>query len=1616
MTTHMRTRQEEFSNALSRSLIDVIAHPLTRGEERRARLRALEEAAAQDANDAHRADVLAMRDARERARIQAMAANAAQGDAHEETGAVAEAPRPVSPAGTEAGGVDPFRLIEVSEERYRHLRDHFDLNDDFPEESGVNVDEVVRIVLDEVAETFQGNAQWQEHRATVRRQVAEGQDRRPAPLVQRLMQMLTHTEELWRDVLGNQQHLAWGRSQKAAYLAGELLLVEWEQSGRWARLLEQTGEDAWEFPDRFFGGIYCDSSGMRKLAGCQVKPLYEKHKNVVVAAVAYARAARDELLRWGTRPGDGSDVEEDDEEAVGGGGGRDRARRRGGGARRNAAMLESKADALVLRYFPWVKHWQLGRENNIVSWRQFTRDLNAYAEVYDCLWVNKKVAVDRDGQVYQVSDQFCTWDRITEEMCKYKTTCLMLKAIRAHVDLQKSYKRKQNTDAAEGAGTSDDESGRGGGSSDDTGDGGNDSDDEDEDNDEVPGLLDRTSSGYDSSDDEEEDGEDERSLHDGEDADDDDSSDDDDDDDDGPPPLLDHSSRDNLDSDDEDGEAEGADDFFVDDGAAAPKPIAALHLTDGCKPESHTVARPATCASLRTSTTAGQPADGRMGGAVPPGKVNSWAEGRRTRSQARLQSQRDSNSPSSMETGERPRVETRITTRIEHHVETCREKRVECAAAASPPRGRGSLKKARKQGPVKSVAGKKSTNKKRRRSGGRSAAAKAARPSGTGSRRKKLPPAAGAGRESEPDDEDDDLSDAKPAAVERGSGGHGAANGAENGRDDGGAQGSGSRSVGRGRGRNSHIDAPSFNCEVVAKVPHAYSTTVSAVLPRDGQRFENFAAYETLPRLLNADSCRGKVKWAVSLEKNISGTIYSYDQITTAPHATHPTNQTRGVQGAAVGLPSLSLHGDMSLVNADVTYLPPGTDEYQQLGLDEIFRNIGPPVFKLLLEGLYEYGMRASMTQQKASEHVGKSRNAFNFGIGYAGHAYEPGAQAPADEFAEVHMMNRTALEFFPDQGRCLGTLLEALGSARREILARLLREERTDAERNASYSSNVGALLHRPDCDAGEALFFSLECSRSETMRRVLRRWSKFLNRDVEGGGVHLHVDGQNPPPESDYSRVVLATWSVFLLCEGRHCPMQITAILCDRATIDNRFINNRAVTGFRDIYQLGLQRFATRVGGLAVVQYEEDGLGFLEQSKALLMSYLGDEPAPKNTDGSPGGWFGHIETDEPGQYRLAQGATMRRRLQTVGDAALRDLDEKGMSEMVDIVQGPRSASIPRAMIRALPANPNKMAPHSAERHAAKLVVDRFHLKQQHVWNLMYCKLQHYICSAIFITKCVSLVTQWDDLWADTEWGADWMAACNGDGFDGSLASLFMNMTDAANNNNVAGTLRRVGASHLDKDEKYAPEFCAEQIERLRRFADDVVQSNDNRTTIEILQRAKGRQGPLPGLKNLGDFVYPQLIVGLFLWGLIRIPCWRAAECPILDTGKEHFQRGTEGVSDDAPQQAHLLDTAREEYSVKSVVSVQRVLSILAHEENTSEHKPENTSCEGVRDKNVYDYYIEGMVSFDLRPAPGSNHYHKNYRLWRKLHGPGERWTLVPVEETHDVLRLVGGARNNNA
>ena len=608
------------------------------------------------------------------------------------------------------------------------------------------------------------------------------------------------------------------------------------------------------------------------------------------------------------------------------------------------------------------------------------------------------------------------------------------------------------------------------------------------------------------------------------------------------------------------------------------------------------------------------------------------------------------------------------------------------------------------------------------------------------------------------------------------------------------------------------------------KAEKNYATALSVLLPKDGRTIENVKAHKSMASLLQVRSVREATESVFTVDKSQSHLFYSICQVSSSPHATGPLDSVWDVQTAAAEarVPFLNLVGTKSVLSEQVTVAAPGNPVYEALGCDRSIRaRITPEVFAPLFEGVHNYSTKEAMNEQAAKEHVGEGRNAFNIGFGWAGHSWKNGKIIKdVHEFAPPNFMHREAIKkHFPDKGRCLGVFFEALGLAQDALLEKLGLEERTDPVRNANWSGEVGEEFGVPGCQAGECLFFSIECSRSALFRKLVLDLKGKLKKtppgEVDPANVSLHVDAQNPVCTSPYARVSFGTWIVHLKSEGELCPIQVT---CHPVQPQEHLRPGHQQPGRRsDAKALpeGPRDVGRRHAG---VRYEDDGLALYKCATPIVISYLGSEFSSKKTEKEkkPGCFVGHVPTESPdGEngkevFQLVQGETTGRSLETVGDQPLRRIGRwkrapqtSARSQTADTDSAVRFLKV-RAYV-------NKFGSHSSERGAAQMVGAKFVLNEQQVWQLLFGKLQHFACPALFVFKCLSLVRQWDKTSGRVRppEPCGWRPSPRRGQRRQARQCLHEHDFPGAEQLR-SHRIKRVHQCHIKKTTKYTPEFCS--------------------------------------------------------------------------------------------------------------------------------------------------------------------------------------------------------------
>jgi len=770
-------------------------------------------------------------------------------------------------------------LIRLEKGEKEGLLEYFDLEDEQPLD-GVKVDsaKVAQAVLDEVAETLQTEDWWRKCGNPVRRVLLEGQAQLGVTV-----RALSRTELLWKDFLSYQEANAWETCCRAAALAGRLLLFQWDQDKQYRGVVEKMGEaEAWMFPERLFGGLYC-GDGTRKVVGQRLRSLFESHRKLVQAAVNYIRESRNRIIYYGTGKKGPSSATSTDSTIL---------------------STESRADHLILGFFPWVSASQLGVASNIHRWERFQEHLNVFVSAYKHFWDDVGVFQDEEGETRWMPPHMRTWDFVTSELCQIK----QLKKLKKHLsyrdelreDLVEKEKRKRAlakeeaeaevqaaaavADAVSGEG--EDSTLEGAGVVDgDGGDDGDDDDDDDDDDEEARAV--EGEGGGSEAEDAECSGNEEVAQE--------------------ACRRLTRSKAVTMASDggcqlpDEqelggarggDGDGEEEDDEQEEEEPVPPEPEPPRRTTRSQLPVAQRAVKAIRRASLplpRKAASASAPASmpqlGRAGRAarrqqVPPPK------------------RKDPPAPFARVPSKKPR------------------------AAPSPARQRAAKKGRKRPAPATRMPLKKQ----------RVAAPRAPEPVAKRSVATPKPAPKAASAKAAP-----------LASTEKGGSGDGDCD---------------SESDGDGDGDTSGAGTDLLRVRVVTEADAESATAISVVLPKQGQRFEYLESHGSLQQLLKVKDGKDKAEMVVTFRKSRSGSVYSFKHLTTAPHQTHPANRGRVIQAAAAeaGLPSLNLNGDMSVVHPDATFLAPGTKEYTVLGLDAIIGDaIKEEVLSETVRGCVEY-------------------------------------------------------------------------------------------------------------------------------------------------------------------------------------------------------------------------------------------------------------------------------------------------------------------------------------------------------------------------------------------------------------------------------------------------------------------------------------------------------------------------------------------------------------------------------------------------------------------------------------------------------------------------------------
>jgi len=304
-------------------------------------------------------------------------------------------------------------LLPIEEEGRSELLQHFDLeNEGAMEQTDCRPRDVAKMVLDEMAESLEEIDWWKLCRGPVWKALVEAEAETAGESQER--RSLSPNEQLWKGLTEYQTHNAWSDCQKAAKLAGWLLLLDWQETRSYENVLGPGRKDAWAFPDRFLGSIYVKESECRNFLGRKLAKLYRKHREVVAGAIDYARRCRNLALEYGLGP-----------------------HKRGLDGSCDAP--ETRADRLVLSFFPWLDAQYLGLGDNINLYQAFQKDVALFADAYDAMWNHRPAHINLStSRLEWIPMSDCTWDCVTETLCKFPNRT----KLKDHVDKQKGLRLK----------------------------------------------------------------------------------------------------------------------------------------------------------------------------------------------------------------------------------------------------------------------------------------------------------------------------------------------------------------------------------------------------------------------------------------------------------------------------------------------------------------------------------------------------------------------------------------------------------------------------------------------------------------------------------------------------------------------------------------------------------------------------------------------------------------------------------------------------------------------------------------------------------------------------------------------------------------------------------------------------------------------------------------------------------------------------------------------------------------------------------------------------------------------------------------------------------------------
>ena len=756
--------------------------------------------------------------------------------------------------------------------------------------------------------------------------------------------------------------------------------------------------------------------------------------------------------------------------------------------------------------------------------------------------------------------------------------------------------------------------------------------------------------------------------------------------------------------------------------------------------------------------------------------------------------------------------------------------------------------------------------------------------------------------------------------------------------------------------------------------PSLNSSFFSAVMMKPRQKPRE----ETMKEELEREDARDHVGQYVTVGTD-SGRMY-IDCITLTDnlHGKQSKEQRKECCDTAEkrGVVSLSIPGRSSYLSRNVNVLYDGTAEYQRLMGDF------DPDMGAVFQGVSQYTHSGSYTEDTAKVRI-VGRGNMQFTVGISNHNFGKAREAESGEVALIDVQNEKNLhKYFPDHGRVLGLVVAKLCAVRDALTKERGDVEYDDEIRNQLFSGRVGEMFDMQSLGC-ESITVALT-GRSESLDAmaevVLQKLSgleqeELRNKWESGAGVETadHGDSKNPDDPA-YSRVVLGKWRIHLTKDRDGDFIVVTVIANHRRSVSTYEAKMKGIRGLSGWIE---KQFESRKEEPDHVEYDADGDYLAYGGVCLRLGFVKEETMGIHKESlakfGPGGfvsysrplssqdqWRRHRDTClqiVPGDDCTRSGRK-RKRAETIedgDDAAVLASDE----ELVVLER----RSLLHGELITKRADFDRCADFSGCVWAAEELRDRFELRREQARELAMCIFWHTRSRAVFLLKSQAILQD------GSCWAKDF-AKHVGKG-PGHVGSYIMNMINPKLMGRLSAELIRAQSFHIvmtGEEDDFTPEFVKEQCDRLKEFLRSSAKLGAKAKTVDFLNNN------LDKLRHIGKFVLPQVLPICYLLGLVNCHPLRAAETPILDTGKAHYQEFLKlGVDAD-----HFDLT----------------MLVVALQFGTVPKKVENTGCEGFRKQlNVLDFMLKGQMFYLLRPQRGCNYKNPGFVVYVKKWGSEGVW-----------------------